>query len=76
MLPFLVCSTHGGFKGFPVAGPAIFGDVAIVSVHSFMPYYTVAEGCTAIGWLEEANVSPVVEAETCTCSTSLCVVDS
>ena len=76
MLPFLVCSTDGGFEGLTVASPAIAGYIAVVSIHSFVPDYAVPQGGTAVGWLKEANMSPVVEAETCTCSTSLCVVDS
>ena len=76
MLPFLVRSTYGSFKGLAVTSPAVASDVAVVSIHCFVPDYAVPQGGTTVDWLKEANMSPVVEAETCTCSTSLCVVDS
>ena len=76
MLPFLVCSTNGGFEGLTVASPAIASDVAIVSIHCFVPDYSIAKSCASVDWLKEANMSPVVEAETGACSTSLCIVDS
>ena len=76
MLPFLVCSTNGGFEGFPVASPAIASDVTVVSIHSFVPDDAIAECCASVGRLKEADVSPVVKAETGACSRPFCIIYS